>query len=250
MRVNYTPTNTVVDSELGLPKFVEVEVDFKTLYNPVEQLEAGTISTTSGSTAVTGTSFTSILVGLQVYTSAGVLIGTVQTFNSATSLTLASGAAVTYSGSYYRTENISAVTITQLDRYIDEISPTNGSCGSKYVSKTLSVTRPSNALKIMFDASRDESCEFELYYKLSPENSIEPMDNINWVKADFNVEINGQVVIATPPPNLSSDQFSEYSATINNLAAFTAAQAKIVMRGGNPARSPRVTNFRMIVLDE
>lgn len=251
LRVDYTPTNTATDSDLGAPKLIEIEIDFKTLYNPASNLEAGsTIVSTSGSTAVTGTGFTSILVGLQVYTSTGALIGTVQSVNSATSITLSSEAAVTYSGSYYRTENVSAVTITQLDRYVDEIAPINGSCSSKYVSKTLSLNRSSNALKIMFDGSRDSTCQFELYYKLRPENSSQSMDTINWTKADFNIEVNGQLVNSTPAPNLFSGDFSEYSATLDNLPGFAAVQAKLVMRGGNPARAPRVTNFRIIALDE
>lgn len=254
VRVNYTPTNTTTDSDLGSPKLIEVEVDFKTLYNPAANLEAGTI-TTSGTSpyTVTGvsTSFASILVGLQLYNSSGALIGTVASVASTTSLNLAAAPLVSVSGGgYYRSENVSAVTITQLDRYIDEISPINGSCGSKYVSKILSLGRPSNALKIMFDGSRDSTCEFELYYKIKPENSIDPMDTINWIKTDFNVEVNGQLVNATPAANLFSGDFSEYSSTINNLPAFSSIQAKLVMRGGNPARAPRVANFRLIALDE
>jgi hypothetical protein len=254
LKVSYTPNNTVVDSDLGSPKYIEVEIDFKTLYNPAANLEAGTITTTATSPfTVTGvgTTFTTAFVGLQLYNSSGQLIGTVASRASDISLNLTAAPLVSVSGGgYYRSENVSAVTIIQLDRYIDEISPTNGSCSSKYVTKTLSLSRPSNALKIMFDGSRDPTCEFELYYKLKPENSIQAMDTINWTKAEFNIDINGTISPATPAPNLFSGDFSEYSSILSDLPSFVAVQAKLVMRGGNPARAPRVMNFRMIALDE
>lgn len=147
-------------------------------------------------------------------------------------------------------ESNTAVTFIQKDRFIDEIAPEGGSCGAKYVSKKLSVTRPSNALKIMFDASRHESCEILAYYRLELVDSSFTWDEQNWTLAPFNIEVNGVLVNETPKPNESLGSYSEYSATINDLPAFIGAQVKIVMRGGNPARSPRLTNFRMIVIDE
>ena len=147
-------------------------------------------------------------------------------------------------------DSSSSIIVTQKDRFIDEISPNAGSAGAKYVSKTLTVTRPSNALKVMFDASRDETCEIELYYKLQLENTTDSLDTVNWTKAEFNVDVNGELIPLTPAPNLSTGSFSEYSSTLSGLPSFVAAQTKIVMLGGNPARAPRIINFRMIVLDE
>jgi len=144
----------------------------------------------------------------------------------------------------------SNITITQKDRFVDEISPDAGSCGSKYISKKLVVSRPSNALKIMFEGSRDETCAIELYYKLELVNASTPFESTIWTKATFNTEVNGAYVDATPGPNLSNLDFSDYECTLGGLPAFTGAQAKIVMRGGNPARAVRVKNFRMLILDE
>lgn len=147
-------------------------------------------------------------------------------------------------------ESNTNVTFTQKDRFIDEIAPEGGSCGSKYVSKKLAVSRASNGLKITFDASRHESCDIEVYYKIELANANQNWDDVNWTKAEFTTDFGGVLVASTPAPNESSSSFSEYEVTVNALPAFTAAQAKIVMRGGNPARSPRIKNFRMIVLDE
>lgn len=142
------------------------------------------------------------------------------------------------------------VTFVQKDRFIDEIAPEGGSCSAKYVSKKLSLPRSSNALKIMFDARRDPSCEIVVYYKLEEVNSEKSIDSINWTRAEFNLETNGIIQPATPEPNSEDNTFSAYESTLVALPGFLAAQVKIVMRGGNPARSPLIKNFRMIGLDE
>jgi hypothetical protein len=182
--VNYTPENTITDTDLSGAKLIEIEVDHKVL---------GTNGFDIGSTTIK---------------------------------------------------------ITQKDRFVDEISPTGGSCGSKYISKKLAVTRPSNALKVMFEGSRDETCTIELYYKLELVNATVPFKDVNWTKATFNTEVNGVFVEVTPAANLSNLDFTEYESTIGDLPAFTAAQVKIVMRGGNPARSVRFKNLRVLVLDD
>lgn len=157
----------------------------------------------------------------------------------------------TFSSGFDSGTSTTSLTVTQKDRYVDEISPISGSVGSKYVSKRLSVTRPSNALKVLFDASRHATCQLELYYKIDSSASTQSWDDINWKKADFNIDLGGgNFVNSIPAYNESTLSYSEYQATINNLPAFNSAQVKIVMRGGNPARSPRIKNFRMIILDE
>jgi hypothetical protein len=143
-----------------------------------------------------------------------------------------------------------SVTIVQKDRFVDEIAPGTGSCASKYVSKKIVVTRPSNALKIMFEGSRDETCNIDLYYKLELVNATTSFESVNWIKAPYNTESNGIYIEATPGPNLSNLDFTEYESTIGDLPAFTGAQVKLVMRGGNPARSIRIKNLRILVLDE
>ena len=183
LNVEYTPNNTVVDSDLSNPKLCEITLDHRNL------------------------------------TSAGL-------------------------------ESVTDYVIVQKDRFVDEIAPSGGSCSAKYVCKKLVVNRPSNSLKVMFDANRHSSCELELYYKLEPVNSTKSIDEINWVKADFNLDVNGTLQNITPNANEYEHSYSAYEATLNSLPSFTGAQVKIVMKGGNPARSPKVKNFRMIILDE
>lgn len=145
--------------------------------------------------------------------------------------------------------DVNDVTIVQKDRFIDEIAPFGGSCSAKYVSKQLVVPRPSNALKVMFDAHRDPSCRLELYYRLQS-NENEDLDNKNWTYSPFNLDTNGAIQETVPAPNEGRRSFSAYESNLIELPSFVSAQVKIVMRGGNPAKSPLIKNFRMIALDE
>lgn len=140
------------------------------------------------------------------------------------------------------------ITLTQLDRFVDEIAYEGGSCASKYVCKKLNLDRPSNALKFSFDAIRDEYSEIELYYRTEkPEDAVAIGDK-NWEKVTYNLDINGVITPKTPEP--SDAVYRAYEATIEGLQEFTGVQAKIVMRGGNPAKPPKIKNFRLIALDE
>jgi hypothetical protein len=140
------------------------------------------------------------------------------------------------------------ITMTQLDRFVDEIAYEGGSCASKYVCKKLNLDRPSNALKFSFDAIRDEYSEIELYYRTEKPEDATAIGDKNWTKVAYNLDINGVLTPKTPEP--SDAVYRAYEATIEGLQEFTGVQAKIVMRGGNPAKPPKIKNFRLIALDE
>ena len=140
--------------------------------------------------------------------------------------------------------------LIQKDRYIDEIAPEYGSATCKYICKKLVVDRVSNALRIGFDASRDETCGIDLYYRTEKPNSPKSIKEELWIKAPYNVDVRGVLTEKTPQPDDSPVSYSAYESTINDLVGFTAVQVKIVMRGGNAAKPPKIKNFRLIVLDE
>lgn len=143
-----------------------------------------------------------------------------------------------------------SVTITQKDNFVDEIAPQGGSAAFKYVTKQLTLARQSTALKVSFDANRHVSHEIEVYYKVVRTDSQVPVDDMNWTKAEFNIEQGGDLVAAYPAPNSVDDQLSEYSATVNNLPPFTGVVVKLVGKGGNSAKPPRISNLKVIALDE
>jgi hypothetical protein len=154
----------------------------------------------------------------------------------------------TFAGSSGNEAN--TITLTQKDNFVDEVAPQGGSAAFKYVSKQLTLARQSTALKINFDATRHLSTDIEVYYKTLRTDSQTPLDDLNWTKAEFNLEKGEELIPAYPAPNAVDTQVSEYSATINKLAPFTGFVVKIVGKGGNSSKPPRISNLKVIALDE
>lgn len=147
-----------------------------------------------------------------------------------------------------KTTYTGTVTLVQKDRFIDETAYSGGSTGSKYICRKLSLDRPANTLKISFDAIRDEYSQIDLYYRTEGPNDVVGIDDKNWKKAVYNIDVDGVLTVKAPEP--SDSEYREYSSTIERLTDFTATQAKVVFRGGNPAKPPKIKNFRLIALSE
>lgn len=148
------------------------------------------------------------------------------------------------------TDTATNITILQYDRFIDELAPKNGSASSKYVTKRLTLARPSNALRVSFTAFRDVESEIELYYKLLRADDSRNFDDIEYSKANFNLEINGTLTDIIPEPSTSENDFAVYESTINNLNEFIAVAIKIVMKCDNPAKPVRIRDLSIIALDD
>lgn len=142
------------------------------------------------------------------------------------------------------------VTIMQKDRYVDEIAPYGGSCASKYVSRKLVLSQPANSLKILFDANRDETCTIDVYYKLDLLDEPTNLDDINWILAEYNIDNGGELIPVVPEPNSDPSEFTAYECNLLDLPLFDGVQIKVVMRGGNPAKPPRIKNMKIIALEE
>lgn len=140
--------------------------------------------------------------------------------------------------------------LTQLDRFIDEIAPTGGSCASKYVSKTMKIVNSANTLKILFDGCRPEYSYIDLYYKTGNSSDAVSLDSKNWIKVDYSVEENGKLRYSVPDNNPTSESFSAYEANVLQIQPFTLAKVKIVLRGGSAPLYPKVKNLRILALEE
>lgn len=140
------------------------------------------------------------------------------------------------------------VTITQLDRYVDEVGYEGNSCATRYITKALNLDNPSNALKLSFDAIRNEYSFVDLYYRIELTNDSEDISQKSWTKAEYNILVDGVLTPKAPEP--SDTVYRAYESTINSLPQFVKCQVKVVMRGGNPAKPPKIKNVRIIALDE
>ena len=127
-----------------------------------------------------------------------------------------------------------SVTITWMKKFVGEYAPIGGSTHSKYVTKKINFSRPSEMLKIMFAAMIPDEAEVDIYYKTG-----------TGIDGDF---IYSRYYKATPDSltQKSSSDFNDISATIENLAPFDSVMVKLVMRSINKAKVPRIKDFRVI----
>ena len=142
------------------------------------------------------------------------------------------------------------ITITQLDRYIDEIAPMGGSCAYKYVSNAMQVTSPANTLKVIFDGCKPEYSHIDLYYKTGTQTEADSFGTKNWTKLEYSIEKNGQLTYQEPDNNPNLDSFSEYEANVIQTTPFTICQIKVVLRGGSAPLYPKIRNLRILALEE
>jgi hypothetical protein len=120
-----------------------------------------------------------------------------------------------------------------LSHFKSEYASMGGSTTSKYVTKKINFSRPSELLRIMFSAIIPADADVEIYYKTGL-----------GISGDF---IASNYTKATPSSYLkSSTEFTEVSATIEGLAPFDSVMVKLVMKSINKAMVPRIQDFRVI----
>jgi hypothetical protein len=131
-----------------------------------------------------------------------------------------------------------------------------------YISNKVLLKQPATSLKVLVSCYRDSSADFRVLYKLDKMDSGEinqsyvlfpGYDNL----VDTDGDGFGDVVVNSNNNNGKSDafvrssqdgEFLEYQFTVDNLEQFNGYQIKIVMSGGNEAKSPQFKDIRAIAL--
>jgi hypothetical protein len=128
------------------------------------------------------------------------------------------------------------VEIEWLSHYRHDYAPSGSSTHSKYVTKKINFSRPSEMLKIMFAAVIPEEVEVEIYYKTGV-----------GVDGDF---IASRYFKATPKSAFtkSDSEFTEITAEVEGLTPFDSVMVKLVMKSINKAKVPRIKDFRVIAV--
>ena len=127
------------------------------------------------------------------------------------------------------------VFMTWLSHYKSEYAAIGGSTHSKYVTKKINFSRPSEMLRIMFSAQIPAEAEVDIYYKTG-----------SGVSGDF---IADSYTKAIPSSYTKSDSsFYEVSANVENLESFDSVIVKLVMRSINKSKIPRIKDFRVIAI--
>ena len=127
------------------------------------------------------------------------------------------------------------VALTWLSHFKSEYAAIGGSTHSKYVTKKINFSRPSEMLRIMFSAMIPSDAEVEIYYKTG-----------SGVSGDF---IASRYYKATPKSYTKSEsEFFEVMADVENLEPFDSVMVKLVMKSINKGKVPRIKDFRVIAV--
>jgi len=124
-----------------------------------------------------------------------------------------------------------------------------------YVTKIVKLKKPSDNLKVIFDAYRHFTNDIRVAYRLFRLDS--PLDQqVYELFSGFdNLDANGNIISeknksGSPDRNVlpsnTLDDFRNYEFTANNLPLFNGFQVKIIMTGTNQAHVPLIRDNRVI----
>ena len=130
------------------------------------------------------------------------------------------------------------VTLTQRERFVDEIAPLESSAYSKYVTKRVNLANASNFLRVRFAGNIPAEASVEVYYKTAIVGSTSSFESVPY----------SLMTVDTPIVNSSnsSDQFFDVAYSQNNMSSFDAVQLKIVLKSQNSSEIPRIKDLRII----
>jgi hypothetical protein len=129
-------------------------------------------------------------------------------------------------------------TLTQRERFVSELAPSESSTFSKYVTKKVNLANPSNFLRINFAANLPAEASIEVWYKTNEVGSTTSFANKSYSQAT--------ITSAIPTSSNQAEEFYDASYSLDNLNAFDAVQLKIVMKSSNSSQVPRIKDLRVI----
>ena len=125
-------------------------------------------------------------------------------------------------------------------RFVDEISPTDGTVYGKYITKPITLSGTSNMVKVIFAGYVPTTCSLDVYYKSYLNSGGDQYDDVTWKKIErSNPGTNNE-------STMNSTTYTDYEYTAENIASFDVVAVKIVFRGGNSAEVPKIKDLRVI----
>jgi hypothetical protein len=130
------------------------------------------------------------------------------------------------------------VTLTQRERFVDEIAPLESSTYSKYVTKKVNLANASNFLRVRFAGNIPAEASVEVYYKTAVLGSNSSFESVPY----------SLMTVDAPIVNASNetDRFFDIAYSQNNMESFDALQLKLVLKSSNSSEIPRIKDLRVI----
>ena len=130
------------------------------------------------------------------------------------------------------------ITLTQRERFVDEITPFESSTYSKYVTKKVNLANPSNFLKVRFAVNLPPDASVEVYYKTAVVGSTASYDAVPYTR------MTADGIIANFANGTNRFVDATYSAS--GLDSFDAVTLKLVLKSTNTSEIPRIKDLRVI----
>lgn len=152
---------------------------------------------------------------------------------------------------------------TPIQPYFVNETQSNGSVFAKWISREFKLENSCDGLEVKMTAVMYERNSIRLYYTPRPEGYDGSLYDANWIPfnpinttATFTYDNNGlcnnnsQVRIRTSdtidPRQLTTNDWTEYTWSAQNIPRFSAFMLKIVMTATNTAKSPIIDDLRVI----
>ncbi|CAB5221584.1 Domain of unknown function DUF4815 [uncultured Caudovirales phage] len=148
------------------------------------------------------------------------------------------GSSVTLNKTFSSVVAGTAITLTQRERFVDEIAPLESSTYSCYVTKRVTFANPSKYIRVQFAVNLPREAAVEVYYKTNKVGSTDVFDTVNYT-------------LMTPDSTIlnydnSTLNFVDVTYSVADLASFDAAQFKIALKSTNTSAVPLIKDLRII----
>jgi len=131
-----------------------------------------------------------------------------------------------------------AITIAQREIFVDEIAPSDSTTYSKYVTKKVNLTNPSNFIRVKLAASIPAEAAVDVYYKTGAVGATAVFEDVPYTRLPSDAPV---IYVQN-----GSNQFIDMNFSSGNIAAFESIQIKLVLRSNNSSAVPRIKDLRVI----
>ena len=171
--------------------------------------------------------------GVQIFNKT--ILGTVASVNGTNIALEANATAALTAKNIVIRKDISASvwTLATMEQFVADTAPVGTTNLANYITRTLEITNPADALNITFDANIPKATDIDVYYKAFS-GDTDP-NTLNWIDTGFTVASKDAV-----------DDFKERNVTVSDIPEFTKVVIKIVMKSTDTASVPKVQAFRLI----
>ena len=125
-----------------------------------------------------------------------------------------------------------------------------------YMTKEVLLENPATALRVLFAAQRETGAEILTMYKILRIDDASDFDDIGWTYFNSATAASTNNTDSTVKTSESEEDFQQYIYTAGvtddgigtPLESFIAFSIKIILRGTNSAKSPKIKDIRAIAL--